>query len=289
MEYQKVGTRGHLFTFNEPYLTNVYVINGKKHIIFLDTFLGPNAIIEIKKRLIEEEVYGKSFIVFNSHADYDHYWGNQEFVNDLIIAHDSAYKRIKAQGKQSLELYGKIKKGDVKITPPNLLFRKKIILTYDEVEFNYTPGHTGDSASCFDQVDKVLFVGDNLELPFPQVNLLNLKDWQSSLEEYLNINPSIIISGHDLPSNNLDILNKNLNYIKNLHSNKINYNNYSEDEKIKHFRNLRRIGGLYFEKGDKKKSKEYYNEALKVINDSLNTIENSSRKEKLLELVKKLT
>jgi cyclase len=288
MDYQRVGSRGHLFSFKEPYLTNVYAINSDKHVIIVDTFLGPEAIYEIKNKLLEEGVTEKLFIAFNSHADYDHYWGNQEFSNGWIISHDSAFKRIQTQGKDSLVIHGDMKMGEVIITPPNLLFRKKLTLTEARVEFFHSPGHTGDSASCLDQIDRVLFVGDNLESPFPQINLLNLKEWQASLEEYLKIDPSIIVSSHDPPQKDKQLINKNYEYIKNIQSLKINHINFSGHEKLIHFRNLRRIGGLYYEKGDKNRTKEYYNEALKIINDSDETADNIERKQKLLELIQKI-
>ncbi|MBM3292490.1 MBL fold metallo-hydrolase [Candidatus Bathyarchaeota archaeon] len=288
MEFQRVNSRGYLFSFTEPYFTNIYVINGDKHIIFLDTYLGPDVVKETKKKLFEEGISDKPFIVFNSHADYDHYWGNQEFSDSWIIAHDSSYKRIQTQGKESLTRYEKMQRGEVKITLPNLLFRKKLTLPEDKIEFFHSPGHTGDSASCWDQVDRVLFVGDNLESPFPQINLLNLKEWQTSLEEYTKIDPKTIITGHTVIQNNKNLLTNNYDYIKNIQSLKINYTNFSENEKLVHFRNVRRIGGLYQEKGDKNKAKEYFNEALKIINDTENVPDNIERRNRLIELIKKI-
>ncbi len=53
------------------------------------------------------------------------------------------------------------------------------------VEFYFTSGHTEDSCSCFDHIDKTLFVGDNVESPVPHINELNVTAYVSTLEEYL--------------------------------------------------------------------------------------------------------
>ncbi len=288
MDLQKVGSRGYLFTFNSPYLTNVYVINAPKHIYVLDTFLGPTPMKLIKDQLVSEGVKDKPYIAFNSHADYDHYWGNQEFSQGWIIAHDSAHRRIQAQGDESLKEYGQHSMGEVKITQPNLLFRKKLTLPEDKIEFIYTPGHTGDSASVWDPVDHLLFVGDNLEAPFPQVNLLNLKDWQTSLEEYIKLNPAIIISGHDKMMKDQKLLLENLEYIKGLQSLKIPRASWTEQHRLIHYRNLRRLGGLFAGRGDPRRAADYYHEAITVLSESEKTPENTERRSRLDELLQKL-
>ena len=288
MDLQKVGSRGYLFTFNNPYLTNVYVINTPKHIYVLDTFLGPTPMRLMKDQLAKEGVQGKPFIAFNSHADYDHYWGNQEFSEDWIIAHDSAHRRIQAQGEESLKEYGQYSMGEVKITQPNLLFRKKLTFPKDKLEFNYTPGHTGDSASVWDSVDNLLFVGDNLEAPFPQVNLLNLKDWQTSLEEYIKLDPAIIISGHDPMMKDSKLLHENLEYIKGLQSLKVPRDGWTEQHRLIHYRNLRRLGELIAGRGDPRKAADYYHEAINVLSESEKTTENMERRSRLDELLRSL-
>ncbi|MCX6643369.1 MAG: MBL fold metallo-hydrolase [Candidatus Bathyarchaeota archaeon] len=285
MDLQKVGTRGYLFTFNNPYHTNVYVINAPKHIYVLDTFLGPTPMRLVKDQLMKEGVKDKPYIAFNSHADYDHYWGNQEFSGGWIIAHDSANRRIQAQGEENLKEYRQYSMGEVKITQPNLLFRKKLTLPEDKLEFIYTPGHTGDSASVWDPVDHLLFVGDNIEAPFPQINLLNLKDWQTSLEEYIKLEPIIIVSGHDPIMRETKLLQENLEYIKGLQSLKVPRVKWAEQHRLIHYRNLRRLGGLFAGRGDPRKALDYYREALDVLNESEKTIENSERRSRLDELI----
>lgn len=288
MDLQRIGSRGYLFTFSNPYLTNVYVINAPKHIYVLDTFLGPMPMRLVKDQLIKEGVESKPYIAFNSHADYDHYWGNQEFSGGWIIAHETALRRIQAQGDENLREYEQYSMGDVKITQPNLLFRKKLTLPEDKLEFIYTPGHTGDSASVWDPVDHLLFVGDNIEAPFPQVNLLNLKDWQTSLEEYIKLEPIVIVSGHDPVMRETGLLRENLEYIKGLQSLKVPRVRWTEQHRLIHYRNLRRLGGLFAGRGDSLKAADYYREAIDVLDESEKTTENAERRSRLDEVLRSL-
>ena len=66
MEYSRIGSRGHLFTWMKPYHTNVYVIDGFRHVFVVDTFLGPSPMDEVKAKLVEAGVRGKPYVVFNT-------------------------------------------------------------------------------------------------------------------------------------------------------------------------------------------------------------------------------
>ena len=90
MEVQRIGKRGHLFIFEfgdaGTETTNVYVVKGKERWFVIDTFLGPEAISEIKAYL-NTDFDNKSTIVVNTHAHFDHFWGNCAFQNATIVAH----------------------------------------------------------------------------------------------------------------------------------------------------------------------------------------------------------
>ena len=214
MKAQKVGSRGFLFTFEDPYKTNVYVINGDKHIFVCDTFLGPDPIKEVLKYLGENGVKGKPFVVFNSHYDYDHYWGNQCFKDSIILAQEQCIINMEMEGENDLKEFVSYKKGEIELTLPNTLFHKKISFVDDLVEFYHTPGHTNDSSSCYDYFDQILFVGDNIETPLPYLRIDNIDDYTSTLKEYLTRDARIIISGHDDLMDNSDLVKSNLEYLE---------------------------------------------------------------------------
>ena len=72
MKVQEIGTRGLLFTFDDPYKTNLYAMNGEKFLFICDTFLGPDSMNEVIVELKKKGFFPKPVIVFNSHHDYDH-------------------------------------------------------------------------------------------------------------------------------------------------------------------------------------------------------------------------
>ena len=287
MEYQRVGSRGHLFTWEEPYLCNVYAIDAPGHMFVVDTFLGPEPMREVRARL-EEVGAGKPIVVFNTHADYDHIWGNMVFEGATIVAHDSALKRIKMQGEEGLRQFRAHMMGDVRLRPPNLVFRKRIAFVEDGVEFFHTPGHTGDSASCYDSVDRVLLPADNLEAPYPYVNLLNLKEYIQSLEEYKRLGAVTIIPGHDPPQHDSALLDANLDYLRRVASGHVDLGAMDQRQLRAHYPNTVRLAELYAEKADKAKARQYFFEALQILGLLDPSPEDEARKAKVSARLKAL-
>ncbi|WP_275451800.1 MBL fold metallo-hydrolase [Clostridium novyi] len=80
-------------------------------------------------------------------------------------------------------------------------------------KFFYSPGHTECSASCFDEQDNVLFVGDNVERPNPYLTCNNKENYEETLKGYLKMNAEVIIPGHGFIEDN-ELIIKNLDYIK---------------------------------------------------------------------------
>ena len=272
----------------EPYHTNVYAIVCPKRVFIVDTFLGPEPMEEVKAKLAKEGVTGRPFVVFNTHADYDHFWGNQSFEGSIIVAHDSALRRIRTQGDEGLREYGAQKMGEIRLTPPNLVFRKKIAFVEEGVEFFHTPGHTGDSSSCYDSVDRVLLPGDNLEAPYPYVNLLNLKEYTQSLEEYKRLEAKVIIPGHDPPQQDGTLLEENLAYIRGVASGHVDLAAMDQRRLRAHYPNTVRLAELYLEKADAKKARSYYEETLKVLSLLEPSPEDEARKTKITARLKGL-
>ena len=265
MEVQKVGSRGYVFTFEDPYKLNIYVINGEEHLFICDTGFGSDSVNEILDYLRIIDIHSKPFIVFNSHADYDHVWGNHVFKESEIIAHELSPEIFQKEGEEILEKYWEHKRGEVILTPPNKLFKEKIVFKTEGVEFYHSPGHTLESSSCFDHKEKILFVGDNIESPFPYINFLNLENYCDSLREYLNRNAKVIISGHDEVMFDESLILNNLQYLETIQSNKIDRKNFTKQHQGIHLQNVSRLAELLKKKGDKTTARRYYEEALEIL------------------------
>ena len=214
MTFQKISSRGILFSFEYPYYTSVHVILGKRYVFVLDTFLGNDSMKLVQNKIAEEGHAGKPIVVFNSHADYDHYWGNGAFKDATIIGHERCKARILAESEASLVKYADHQRGEIELIPPNRTFQETLRFEDEGVKFFHTPGHTLDSASCYDMVDKVLFVGDNVESPFPYLNHVNFDQYIRTLKSYLEFDCKYIVAGHDPLMEKPDLIKQNIDYLQ---------------------------------------------------------------------------
>ncbi|TFG29141.1 MBL fold metallo-hydrolase [Candidatus Thorarchaeota archaeon] len=213
MLVQRIGSRGMVISFEEPYLTNIYLIVTDERLFVLDTFLGSSPMNQLREVIDKEGLSGRPIVIFNSHADYDHYWGNGSLPSTMIIGHIKCRERIISECSKAIERYSDHKRGDVIIGPPNITFTNKLFFPNDGIEFFYSPGHTLDSASCYDSVDGVLFVGDNIEDPIPYLNHANFEQYVKTLRKYLEIDWKTMVTGHDKILKSSDLIYHNLKYL----------------------------------------------------------------------------
>ena len=224
MKITKVGKRGVLFTFNElnkpPFncVTTVYVIVGNKNYIVCDTYLGDYYMQQIKKYLHKN--YGaKNYIAFNSHSHWDHIWGNKTFENNKIIAHSLCKENIIIEGEESLINHQDFIKEEVEIVLPNVIFNDSYSIPEEQVTFFYSPGHSNDSSSCFDKINDTLFVGDNIDDPFPSFMYWNnLSKYIETLQNYLSYNAQYIVQSHGPVTSN-EVLKSGIEYLIKLKNN----------------------------------------------------------------------
>ena len=263
MKAEKIGSRGFLFPFKDPFLTNVYVIIGAERVYVLDTFLGPES-MEIVKQTIEDEGHGgRPLVVFNSHGDYDHYWGNAAFDSALIIGHEECRERIIAESETALIENQEQKKGEVIIKAPFVVFSERLSFPDDGFTFFHTPGHTTDSASCFDEEDKVLFVGDNVETPLPYVYNTDISQFHKTLKSCLEMDWDVMIASHAPPLYDRVLFERNIEYLEGLKNWSIELSTLTEDELHLHSHNLRFLEENLSKKSLTSKAKIHFEEMRK--------------------------
>ncbi|MFW9806905.1 MAG: MBL fold metallo-hydrolase [Candidatus Thorarchaeota archaeon] len=240
MKVETIGNRGLLFPFKDPFLTNVYVILGNERVYVLDTFLGIDSMVFVKREIREQGYDDLPVVVFNSHGDYDHYWGNAAFEDALIIGHELCRERILKEHEEAFQANEEQKKGDVILKPPSLVFTQRLSFPGDEITFYHTPGHTTDSATCWDNVDKVLFVGDNVETPLPYVYNTDLGGFHSTLESFYRIfDWKVMIGSHAPALYNRNLLDRNIKYLESLKDWNIDLSSLTKDELHLHIHNIK--------------------------------------------------
>lgn len=284
----RVGTRGIVFSFDDPYLVNIYVIDGDEHIFICDTGLGSDFINQILAYLEDQKIDSKPIVVFNSHTDYDHIWGNHMFKDSMILAQELSLSILEKEAKEALEKYSAHKRGEVILTFPNRLFKDKFFFDHEDIEFYHTPGHTLESSSCYDSRDKVLFVADNIESPYPYVNFLNLEDYIATLSEYLTRDVEIVVSGHDEVMFNTKLIESNLEYLHQLIDGIVDRSQFSKKQRGIHFLNITRIGEMMKNEGKTKESEKFFVEALEILQEVEQTEEIKAKIKEIKQIIKGL-
>jgi len=207
---QEIGIRGVIFTYEDD--ISVYLIKGDHHNVLCDTHLGPLSMAVIKEYLLTQ-IVPKELLVFNSHSDWDHIWGNCAFEGAKIIGHETARRRMQEIGDYELNRLEKFHNGEIKLNYPNLTFSDKLTFEDEDIEFSYAPGHTIDSSLCFDRRDSVLFVGDLVESPIPYLDYYDLDAFIKTLETIRDFPAKIKLSAHSGMVSD-DLIERNLSYVR---------------------------------------------------------------------------
>lgn len=201
MKLEKIGSRGILFNFGEgdaafDFPTSVYMINSDRRLFLCDTHLGPKSMDVVKKYISDNKWDNKELIIFNTHMDADHIWGNCAFENVAVIASKKAEERLGERGEFDIERLTRFHNGKVELRFPDITFDGRLAFVEDGIEFAYAPGHTVDSSICIDKKDSVVFAGDLLEYPMPAVNHHDVEGFLRSLKLIEDYEAQTIISSH---------------------------------------------------------------------------------------------
>ena len=192
MKIREIARRGLLFTFADE--ISVYLIRGRQRSFLCDTHLGPVSMAGVRQYLTD--VHEGNLLVFNSHSDWDHVWGNCAFPESLIIAHAACRRRLTERGEYELATLADYRQGSVALRLPDLTFDSRLTFAAEGVEFIHAPGHTNDSAVCYDQEDDVLFMGDLVEDPIPYLDDADLVRYLQTLEWLRQFPAKVKITAH---------------------------------------------------------------------------------------------
>ena len=209
MIVQQIGKRGFMLVFDDE--ISLYMIHCSQFNLLCDTHLGPESMDEIFAFLVDQS-WSDRIVIFNSHSDWDHIWGNCAFPDSLIIGHEFCRNRMLERGTFDIRQNSSLRRGKVVITPPNLTFSDRLTFADEGIEFLYAPGHTIDSALCYDHLDQVLYIGDLVENPIPYLDAKDLDTYLTTLMGLMTHPAQILISAHSGLVNR-DLIEQNMKYI----------------------------------------------------------------------------
>ena len=198
MKIEKISDRNIIFNYDlTVWDLNLHLILGENRNYLIDTGLGSESIVPINKYLGNDK---KPIIVINTHHHWDHIWGNNCFRNGIIISHSLCRELMIKNWDEMLNGNKSFIRGDVKLCAPNLVFDDSLCYYDDGIKIFYTPGHTIDSISLYDEKDKVLNAGDNIGDSTDEI-VPHLDTDKSvfieSINKYRKLDIKACVSGHN--------------------------------------------------------------------------------------------
>ncbi|TCZ80051.1 MBL fold metallo-hydrolase [Paenibacillus albiflavus] len=200
MKIQKIKNRSVLFTKTQPagWDLSVQLIMGNKYNYLIDTGLG-SSFIEPVKEYIKNET--KPLIVINTHYHWDHIWGNGSFRDCTIISHKLCREMMESNWDEMIQKYSKHMVGEAELVLPTITFDSELYFPEDQIRLVYTPGHTIDSISVIDELEKIIHVGDNigdtLDELLPSL-AVSKEDYRKTLLQYQAMDFDTCLSGHNI-------------------------------------------------------------------------------------------
>jgi glyoxylase-like metal-dependent hydrolase (beta-lactamase superfamily II) len=205
-------------------VTNFAVIS-ERYVVLIDTLVNP-ATAEVMVDATRDALRnGRQLLVINTHADWDHYWGNAAFAGPgahhpaPIIGHRLCRARVLAPESQAyLEEMQRTDRqtcADVRLEPPSLTFDGPFAISGGDLtlELIHTPGHKPDHISVFIPEIRTLFPGDAAEDPLPFVrDAAGLVDMRASFERMLALDPATVLYCHAPGSYGPEVIRANIAY-----------------------------------------------------------------------------
>jgi glyoxylase-like metal-dependent hydrolase (beta-lactamase superfamily II) len=158
---------------------DTFAVVTRRYLVLVDTTGTPEQAERIVAAL-RPEMAGHELLVVNTHADWDHCWGNAVFAAEgpypaSILGHELARERLLGEEARQ-ELAEKRTReprfGAVRLAAPDVTFRDGLRIAGGDltVELVPTPGHTPDHVSVWIPEIRLLLAGDAAEHPFPYVH-----------------------------------------------------------------------------------------------------------------------
>jgi glyoxylase-like metal-dependent hydrolase (beta-lactamase superfamily II) len=183
------------------------VVITARYVVIIDTMATPELAAAILEA-VRPALAGRQLLVINTHADYDHCWGNAVFATPggvypaPIIGHVRARERLRSvEARESLQQrqHKDSRFANVRLVAPTITFTDSLRIDGGDLtlELLPTPGHTPDHIAVWIPELRLLLAGDAAEQPFPYVEQAEaLPTLRQSLERLAALNAATVIPCH---------------------------------------------------------------------------------------------
>lgn len=191
---------------------------GQHRSAVVDTMLCPEDMAPLLTLLAR---HGRPVVVVNTHADWDHVWGNAAFPAASIAGHIVCRERLAgAEERAVLDA----KRGE----DPALFANVALVLpdvTFDQfmafdlggltLELHHVPGHTADCLVAYVPERRLLYAGDCAEDPWPLLHSGPLDRWIGALRYWAARDVATVVPSHGRISG-VELLLNNASYLESL-------------------------------------------------------------------------
>jgi glyoxylase-like metal-dependent hydrolase (beta-lactamase superfamily II) len=192
------------------------LVAGSNFCILLDTLASPSD-LESARDLVAS--LGRPTLLANSHADWDHWWGNAAFPDAPVFAHRLTLNRQLKEGRRSLA--AKRRKdptafASVELRPATIAFEGMLELDLGglHVQLSLLPGHTHDQTVAYILERGLLFAADAVEDPIPLVSEGPVAGWPEALLAWAE-RVTTVVPAHG-PVSGPELLRRNARYLEGL-------------------------------------------------------------------------
>ena len=199
---------------------DAYIVITDHYVIVLDTLLCPED-VSFMMQSVKNQLRGRLLLCINSHADWDHAWGNCYFTGENlapIIAHDHCLTRLQSTEahKELLDFQQHSSTfKNVFLLPPTITFNQHFTIHGGNLttELLHAPGHHLDQIVAWIPELRLLLAFDAVEKPLPLIEGANcVPHMFTTLEQLIALQPLRVLCSHG-KTNSPDQLKQNLSYI----------------------------------------------------------------------------
>lgn len=200
---------------------DAYVIITERYVVVLDTMLCP-ADVAAMMDFVAGELAGRAVLCVDSHADWDHAWGNAYFTGEHsapILAHDYCLTRLQSQEEADVLVEFQQKYAlfhGVRLVPPTITFAESMVIHGGDltIELKSAAGHHPDQIVAWIPELRLLLAFDAVEKPLPLMDDQRcVADMFTTLERLIALQPERVLCSHG-KSTSPQLVAANLHYVR---------------------------------------------------------------------------
>ena len=200
---------------------DAYAVITERYVVVCDTMLCPED-AAVMMQMVQGALTRRELLVVNSHADWDHAWGNRYFTGEHaapIIAHEHSLVRWQSEeARKGLEDYQQRYPvfRSVTLVPPTITFQSGLTIHGGDltIELIPAPGHHLDHIAAWIPQLQLLLAFDAAEMPFPIMeDAAAVPLMFATLERFIALQPERVLCSHG-KTTSPELVKENLAYFR---------------------------------------------------------------------------